>query len=473
MSDDRAQEWNFDGLVGPTHNYAGLSPGNLASGRSAGRRSHPRAAALQGLAKMARLHGLGVPQAVLPPQPRPDTTWLRRLGFAGSDAAILERAAREAPRLLAAAWSASSMWTANAATVIPSADAPDGRVHLVPANLSSEIHRSIEAPFTARVLRQVFPDASHFAHHPPVPLRGDEGAANHMRLCARYGAPGLSVFVFGGGAADADRAPGPERGGASGRTDRVVGPLRHPARQLEDASRAVARLAGLAPGETFFWRQSPGAIDAGVFHNDVIASADRDLLFVHEEAFVAQAEALEALRSGFEARCGRDLQILEVPRAKLSVGRAVASYLFNCQIVEAASGERVWIGPSECREDPDVRGLLETWSGGEGPFDRVEFVELRESMRNGGGPACLRLRVVLSEREAAAVHPGVVFDPALHERLARVIERDYPETLEPAELTDPRLMERVRGAFEAVCEALDLGSLAKQTLDRSEGGCQV
>ena len=46
------REINFDGIIGPSHNYAGLSYGNLAATRNAGHVSHPRAAALQGIAKM-------------------------------------------------------------------------------------------------------------------------------------------------------------------------------------------------------------------------------------------------------------------------------------------------------------------------------------------------------------------------------------------------------------------------------------
>ena len=121
-------EANFDGLVGPTHNYAGLAYGNLASALNAEKPSNPREAALQGLRKMKALHDLGVPQGVLPPHERPHLPTLRALGFGGKDAEVLGAAHREAPGLLAAASSASAMWVANAATVSPSADAADGRV---------------------------------------------------------------------------------------------------------------------------------------------------------------------------------------------------------------------------------------------------------------------------------------------------------------------------------------------------------
>jgi len=438
-----AREWNFDGLVGPTHNYAGLSPGNLASSRSAGSRSHPRAAALQGLGKMALLHGLGVPQAVLPPQPRPDLGWLRRLGFDGSAARVVERAARDAPRLLAAAYSASSMWAANAATVVPSADAADGRVHVIPANLTSERHRSLEPPHTARMLGAVLPDPERFVHHPPVPLPGDEGAANHLRLCPAYGRPGIEVFVFGQA----------REGGAA------AGPGRYPARQAEEASRAVARLAHLDPVATRFCQQDPHAIDAGVFHNDVIATGDRDLLFLHEDAFRDQPRVLDGLREVYASRCGGALRVVEVGRDALALDRAVATYLFNCQIVAAAGGGTAWIGPLECREDATIVALLDGLAGDTGPFDALHFVDLRESMRNGGGPACLRLRVVMTPAERAAAHAGVFFDEALHRRLARVIETHYREELAPEDLADPALVDEARAAYDAVLEALDLAGL--------------
>ena len=112
-------EANADGLIGPTHNYAGLSPGNLASTANQGAVSNPRAAALEGLAKMRVLHELGVPQFVLAPHERPDVPFLRALGYAGRDADVLRQAWLDAPLVAAAAASASPMWAANAATVTP------------------------------------------------------------------------------------------------------------------------------------------------------------------------------------------------------------------------------------------------------------------------------------------------------------------------------------------------------------------
>jgi succinylarginine dihydrolase len=162
-------EVNFDGLVGPSHNYAGLSLGNIASATHAGAVSAPRAAALQGLAKMRRMMALGFRQGLLLPHDRPDAGWLRRMGFAGDDLAVCRAAWAADPALFRNAFSASSMWTANAATVSPRPDSADGLTHLSVANLSSMPHRSIEAEQTGRQLRALFAALPGVKVHAPCP----------------------------------------------------------------------------------------------------------------------------------------------------------------------------------------------------------------------------------------------------------------------------------------------------------------
>jgi len=152
-----AYEYNFDGLIGPTHNYSGLAHGNIASSKHRFAISSPQKAALEGLKKMKLLHGLGVKQGFILPQERPSFRTLYAYGFAGTDRQILEKVSRKNFPLLLACSSASAMWTANAATVSPSADTKDGRVHMTVANLVSKKHRSIEPPETARFLKTIFP----------------------------------------------------------------------------------------------------------------------------------------------------------------------------------------------------------------------------------------------------------------------------------------------------------------------------
>jgi succinylarginine dihydrolase len=440
----QAREANFDGLVGPTHNYAGLSFGNVASQTNEKSIANPLAAAKQGLRKMKQLADLGFLQGVLPPQERPSLRLLRELGFSGSDAAVIERAAKDAPELLAAASSASAMWTANAATVSPSADTHDGRVHFTPANLTSKLHRAIEHEATRRTLSSIFADPTRFAVHealPGTPALGDEGAANHTRFCAEYGARGVEFFVYG----RSEYRRGPE-------------PVRYPARQTFEASRAVAQRHGLSEEGTVYAQQSPDVIDAGVFHNDVIAVGNRQTLFCHERAFVEQAAIYDQLRAQL-AKTGAQLNVIEVPDARVSVSDAVSSYLFNSQLLARADGRDVLVVPQECRENPHVSAYLDDLMNGSGPIGEVLVFDLRESMKNGGGPACLRLRVVLNEAERQAVAPGVWIDDTLFARLDAWIGKHYRDRLAPSDLADPKLLDESRTALDELTQILGLGSL--------------
>jgi succinylarginine dihydrolase len=440
-----AIEANFDGLVGPTHNYAGLSFGNVASRNNEKSAANPKAAARQGLRKMKRLADLGFVQGVLPPLERPSLRLLRALGFTGSDAAVIERAAREAPEILAAASSASAMWTANAATVSPSADTHDGRVHFTPANLSSKLHRAIEHEETRRSLAAIFADESRFRiHHalPGTPALGDEGAANHTRFCSEYGAKGVEFFVYG----RSEYGSGAQE------------PKRFPARQTLEASRAVARLHGLSDDAAVFAQQLPDVIDAGVFHNDVIAVGNRGTLFCHQRAFLDQATVYDQLRTRLDAH-GAEFTTIEVPEDEVSVDDAVSSYLFNSQLLTRPDGRPVLVVPQECRENPRVARYLDSLHARTSAIDEVLVFDLRESMKNGGGPACLRLRVVLDEAERVAVNPGVWMNDALFAQLDAWIDSHYRDRLATADLGDPALLDESRRALDDLGTILGLGAI--------------
>lgn len=437
-----AVEANFDGLVGPTHNYAGLSWGNVASKSNVNAVSNPKEAALQGLAKMKRLADRGYVQGILPPHERPHIPTLKALGFTGSDKAVLAAVAQESPSILAAASSASAMWTANAATVSPSADTSDHRVHFTPANLSAKFHRSIEHVVTGRVLKSIFADDAWFAHHPALPSVshfGDEGAANHTRLCSRYGEPGVELFVYGQVAFN-ELAPAP---------------VKYPARQSLEASQAIARLHGLSDSHVVFAQQNPAAIDAGVFHNDVIAVGNANTLFYHEMAFLEEEKVLADIRSRLT---GAELQAVRVSNAEVPIEDAVQSYLFNSQLLNIADGMLLAV-PGECREVPSVSRYLDDLVKGDSPITSVEVFDVKQSMRNGGGPACLRLRVALNDDELKAMHHGVLLNDALYERLTTWVEAHYREELSTEDLADPMLLDEVRKALDELTGILGLGSI--------------
>ncbi|MBM3109102.1 N-succinylarginine dihydrolase [Pseudomonas sp. P66] len=438
-------EVNFDGLVGPTHNYGGLSYGNVASQSNSQQGSKPREAALQGLAKMKALMEMGFQQGVLAPQERPDVAALRRLGFSGSDAEVIQRAAKEAMPLLVASCSASSMWVANAATVSPSADTADGRVHFTAANLNCKYHRSIEHPTTSRVLGAMFADSKHFAHHaalPAVAQFGDEGAANHTRFCRSYGEAGVEFFVYGRSAFD-NRYPAPQK---------------YPARQTLEASQAVARLHGLSEDGVVFGQQNPAVIDQGVFHNDVIAVGNGEVLFYHEDAFLETEAMLGQLQAKLAKR-GGNFKAICVPRSAVTVEDAVRSYLFNSQLLSRADGSMLLIVPEECRNNERVWAYLASLTSQGGPVGEVKVFDLKQSMQNGGGPACLRLRVALKETELAAVNPGVIMTPSLYDTLTQWVDKHYRDRLVESDLADPQLLLECRAALDELTQILKLGSV--------------
>ncbi|HEV7930016.1 MAG TPA: N-succinylarginine dihydrolase [Nitrosospira sp.] len=439
-----AWEVNFDGLVGPTHNYGGLAVGNIAAAENALTESNPRQAALQGLAKMKLLADMGIMQGVLPPHDRPAIGKLKQMGFDGDDATIIRQAAAVAPGLLRACCSASSMWVANAATISPSPDTEDGKVHITPANLPSQFHRSIEPSTTAAVLKRVFSDEQYFVHHDPLPPHlycADEGAANHMRLCTNHGETGVEIFVFGRSADPLLRKP-----------------TNFPARQSLEASEAVSRLHKIEPGKKIFVQQNPEAIDAGAFHNDVLAVSNCNVVLYHEAAYRDWQEMEENVR----AACGYPIHFIRASEGDIPLSEAISTYLFNGQLISLPDGGMMILAPVECRESESATAFLERIIRTRGNLiDRIEYVNLRQSMRNGGGPACLRMRVVLTEPELESVQQTsrVMLDQPLYDLLKAWIERHYRERILPADLADASLLRESRAALDELTSILSLGAI--------------
>lgn len=425
-----SREWQVDGLVGPTHNYAGLSFGNVASANHKFSMSNPREAALQGIAKMRFVAEHYGHQMFFIPHYRPIISELKRLGFSGSPAQLVDNAASVAPELLASVYSASPMWAANAATVVPSADAADGKLHFVPANLTSTFHRMVESSFTTRMLKRMFAHPDRFVVHEPLPCTprfGDEGAANHMRVATAHGEKAYHVFVYGASAGAA------------------TAPKCFPPRQNEEASRAVARLGQLSDVQCFFVQQAPEAIDAGVFHHDVIGMNCLGFMAHHTRALVQGGVLVEKLAKqlGHNQFC-----FYEVTDADLSLDAAVKSYFFNSQLLGNETGIQI-VAPRECAEVPEAHALFERFKA-EGMVRAVHYLDVRESMKNGGGPACLRLRVVMTEEEAKAVHPGVVLTPEKADALEAWVKRHYRDRLSFDDLRDPMLIREVEEALDAL-----------------------
>jgi succinylarginine dihydrolase len=332
------------------------------------------------------------------------------------------------------------MWTANAATVAPSDDTADGKVHLTPANLQQMFHRAIEGETTEAVLRAIFADEKRFVVHSPLPGGGqlaDDGAANHTRLVVE-GRPAVHLFAWGRSAF----RPFP-------------GPSRFPARQTLEASEALARLHGLDPARCLFPQQTAEGIDAGAFHSDVLAVGNGSFLMVHALAFVG----LDALERALREKLGPELRCAIAGADELPVAQAVAAYPFNSQVVSLPDGAMAILAPSEAQADIACRRFIERVLAEDNPVRQVHYLDVRQSMRNGGGPACLRLRIWLTDEERAAIRAPVFYTPGLHERLADWVSRHYRDRLAPSDLADPALARESMTALDELTRILELGNI--------------
>ncbi len=398
-------EINIDTLPGPTHAFSGIAHGNIPSFTSKGMPSNPKQAALQCLEKMKYLMDLGIPQVVLPPQFKPNKAFLKTLTGSTS----LRQIKRLDPKIQSALFSSANMWTANAATVSPSCDSPDGKVHITPANLASHLHRFIDVPGTVALLKKLFGNTKHFVVHEPLPPTlelHDEGAANHTRF-----SNGLHLFVYG-------------------REELKPITKRFFPRQPKLASQQIAARHGLT--NVLFAQQNPKAIDAGVFHNDVISTGHEDLFLVHEMAFVNQQELLTQLK---------DIQIIEITDEELPLKEAVATYLFNSQIVTCPeTNHKVVFAPFECTHSEKAMSVLKRLElDPKTNIREIVFIHLDQSMRNGGGPACLRLRIPLTRQEIDALPKSFLLTNALYHDLKSAIEALYPTQFSPETVTSDTL----------------------------------
>ncbi len=440
-------EINFDGIIGPTHNYSGLSFGNIASMENINRPSNPKKAALQGLAKMKLLSDLGLKQAVLPPHERPHLPTGQAMGFSGADRNIPGKIYKMKPEYLYQISSAAPMWVANAATITPSIDSIDNHVHITPSNLCSMFHRSMESTTTSRVLKAIFPDPIYFTHHPALPAGEyfhDEGAANCTRFCNNYGGIGIHLFVYG----------------KYSTQDNFLKPETFPARQSYEAWQCIVNSHELFPERIVIAQQNPDCIDAGVFHNDVIAVSNRHFFFFYEKAYIDMENVLKKIQERIEKFCDITPIFHVVPEEKIPVNLAVKTYLFNSQIIDKEEGMMALVCPIECQEDDTVRHYLdELLKDSENPIEEIHYVDLKESMFNGGGPACLRNRVILNQNELLATNPGIFMNEKLYKRLVEWINKHYRDELKPEDLADPLLVDECQAALEEISQILKLGRI--------------
>lgn len=444
-----AFEANFDCLVGPTHHFGGLSLGNLASTGNKARMAKPKIAALQGLKKMKVLADRGFVQGVLPPHARPHMKSLRNLGFYGTDLEVIKRSALKLPQVFSSLCSSSFMWAANSATVSPKTDSFDQLTHITPANLVTMFHRSIEHEFTTKVFRAIFPRDSFLVHDALLShdLLSDEGAANHNRLCPNHAMKGLQLFIYGKGSLLASQK------------SQV-----YPSRQSALANEALILRHKLYKDYFLNIEQNPLAIDAGAFHNDVVAVVNENVLLCHELAFSEQERVLNLIEERYQSLFNQKPVIIEIKNRDLSINDAVSSYLFNSQLLSQKDGSMLLFAPSECQKNRFANQAIEKICAGDNPIKEVEFFDVSESMANGGGPACLRLRVVLDQKELSSIKPSILLTDSLYQDLCGIIEKHYVEELKPEHFFDQGFLNECRYALEQIALALGLKDIYAEDL---------
>ena len=430
-------EINFDGLIGPTHNYAGLSRGNLASQKHLNKTSNPKAAALQGLDKMRLIMDQGIPQGFFLPHERPHLKTLRALGFRGTDQDIINRAAKQNPLLLKNVYSASSMWAANAATFSPSIDSYDQNMHITPANLNTMFHRSIEHEFTQAQLELMFGGVA-IVHDPIENISGygDEGAANHLRVSEQHLKSGFQIFVYGSSAFEVHQG--------------MI------TRQAEEISKAVSIMHQLDPDRVLFLKQNEQAINAGSFHNDIVSLANEEVFIFHQEAFADRVE-LERVLHHLKDHVKR-FHPIEILSEDISLDDLVSSYLLNSQLISVKNNEMMLLLPEEVQNHSNcIRWLEEIKSSS--PIKHIEFVDIRQSMMNGGGPACLRFKITVNNDEFNQINEKFLLTPKKLMDLRALVTKHYRDKLNPADLLDNNLVQETYRFLDELTQLLDLGNV--------------
>ena len=431
-------ELNFDGLIGPTHNYSGLSEGNIASKKNFLSSSNPKKAALQGIEKAEILIKSGLRQGFFLPHERPFLPGLKMLGFTGTNEEVLKSAFKFSPVLLSNFSSASSMWAANAATISPSLDTKDKKIHVTPANLKSMFHRSIEAEFTYKQCKLIFNGDCFEVHEPAISIsgNGDEGAANHLRVSRSHNEKGYEIFVYGDSGFTRDNS--------------------FIKRQALEVSKSIAFNHKLDIENTFFLQQNSEAIKEGSFHNDIVSLSNENVFIAHEKAFQNKDELTKVI-SSLESKID-NFQYIEISDSEISLKDIINSYLLNSQLFTNADGEMQLILPEEVKNYPNCMAWLDKLKQ-ISDVKLFDFVNIRQSMMNGGGPACLRLKILLANDEIKGLNQNFIMNEEILDAIKSLIEREYRDILHPEDLKDPNLLDESRRILDELTQIFKTGSI--------------
>ncbi|MBL4790485.1 MAG: N-succinylarginine dihydrolase, partial [Kordiimonadaceae bacterium] len=171
-------------------------------------------------------------------------------------------------------------------------------------------------------------------------------------------------------------------------------------------------------------------------------------------------DAAQLQRDIQEAMGETEMIFIEVPDAEVPIADAVKCYLFNSQLISMPGRDGMaLILPIEVSEMPSAKAYVDQLLASELPINHVDYLDVRQSMRNGGGPACLRLRVVLSQADRVAMAANSILDDGLLASLQTWAKKHYRDRLMPEDLGDVALMEEGFAALDDLTQILKLGSV--------------
>ena len=365
----------IDCMPGPTNHFGGHAFGNMASMTAKGQHSNPKKAALEWIEKINKLKKIGAYQLILPPHRRPLAHYLKH------------------PQLNEL--SSGFIWMANAGHFIPNSDTSKRYHQFIPANMNATYHRKYEHMFNTYWIKQILKNIPHQLHGPLS--SDDEGAANTVRLWNKD--IGIHVAVYG------------------------HKNTHFPSRQNEDSIKELQEKTNILT--LFKLQQKSIAIDHGVFHNDVICFGFKNTLFCHEHAFENQNEKLNNLKKIFHQKTNENLTIIEIKESELTLDECISTYLFNSQVI-IQKNNIILLCPSTVKRNNKSLSITNQWQQ-KGYFSDVQYIDIKSSLMNGGGPACLRLCMYLNGNEIKKIPKQFWASENKIKELTKFINTEYPQ----------------------------------------------
>ena len=153
-----------------------------------------------------------------------------------------------------------------------------------------------------------------------------------------------------------------------------------------------------------------------------------------------------------------NFQFIEISDSEIPLKNIIDSYLLNSQLATNGQNEMMLILPEEVKSYETCMAWLDKLKQ-ISDIKLYDFVNIKQSMMNGGGPACLRLKVVLDENETKELNQNFLMTSDRLDAIKSLIEREYRDNLHPDDLPDPNLLDESRRVLDELTQIFDVGSI--------------